>query len=168
MLVIANKLRELRFRELMDVYAESNEKTGLEEWPDLPAGFAREMAEQSFYQYLKEVFFPTPDACYFLWEEDGKYVSALRLEPYRDGLLLAGLETAPDARQKGYAARLIQETKKWLTSRRFVRLYSHVHKKNLASIKTHEKCGFRHRSDYAEYIDGSVNYRACTLVCELN
>ena len=166
MLITAQKLKDLRFRELMEVYAESNQKTGREEWPDLPAYFSQEMAEQSFYQYLKEVFFLTPGAYYLIWEAEGKYVSALRLEPYRDGLLLAGLETAPDARGKGYASLLIRQTQQMLAEKGTFKLYSHVDKKNTASLLTHQKCGFHQIADHAVYIDRSVNYRACTLLYE--
>ena len=162
LLIIAHSVREIRFRELMCVYAEANAENGHAEWPSLPLAFAREMAEQSFFQYLKEVFFPTPGAFYALWEEDGHYVSALRMEPYRDGLLLAGLETAPEARKHGYAKQLIQGVLKMLAQGDHIPVYSHVHKKNLPSRNLHEKCGFRICKDHAVYIDGSVSHRAFT------
>lgn len=165
MLILIRNMRDLRFRELMQVYSQTNRKTGLEEWPNLPADFAREMAEQSFYQYLKEVFFPTANAFYAIWEEQGHYVSALRMEPYRDGLLLEGLETVPEYRRNGYGLRLIRETLKHLSGQGETIIYSHVHKKNLPSRALHEKCGFQIISDYASYIDGSVNYRALTYIC---
>ena len=120
------------------------------------------MAEQSFYQYLKDIFFPADGAFYAIWEADGCYVSALRIEPYRDGLLLAGLETAPDHRQKGYALLLVQAVQKMLSEKGPVTIYSHVRKNNHPSRKLHEKSGFRMISDSAAYIDGSVSFRACT------
>jgi len=71
----------------------------------------------------------------------GRYVSALRLEPYRDGLLLEALETAPEQRRKGFAAALIRAVQCFLEGK--TKLYSHVDKRNLSSLKVHEKCGFR-------------------------
>ena len=165
MLIIANSLRELRFGELMEVYADSNAKKA-SDWPNLPRGFALQLAEQDFRQYLNDVFFRTPGAVCAIWEESGKYVSALRLEPYKDGLLLEALETAPMERKKGYAAALIHGVQGHLAAQRSVKLYSHVSRQNLASKRTHEKCGFTQISDHAVYINGSVDYRCCTLVYE--
>ena len=146
----------------MEVYADSNEEKA-SDWPNLPHGYALTLAEQDFRQYLDEVFFRTSGALCALWEEKGKYVSVLRLEPYKDGLLLEGLETHPDHRKKGYAAKLIAAVQRHLDS---VKVYSHVNKRNIASLKTHEKCGFRQISDHAVYINGSVDYRCCTLLYE--
>ena len=161
MLIIATSLRQLRFGELMEVYADSNEEKA-SEWPNLPRGYALTLAEQDFRQYLNEVFFRTPGALCALWEESGKYVSALRLEPYRDGLLLEALETAPFRRRKGYAVTLIREVQGYLARQGPVRIYSHIHKRNAYSQRTHEKCGFRMISDRAVYIDGSVDCRCDT------
>lgn len=160
MLILATSLRQLRFGEMMEVYTDSNAEKA-SDWPNLPHGYALTLAEQDFRQYLDEVFFRTPGALCALWEESGKYVSALRLEPYKDGLLLEGLETHPDERKKGYAAMLIAAVQRHLGSEK---IYSHVNKRNTASLKTHKKCGFVQISDYAVYINGSVDYRCCTLL----
>ena len=165
MLILAHSLRDIRFGELMAVYADANEEKAFD-WLDLPRGFALELAERDFRQYLNEVFFRTPGAVLALWEAQGTYVSALRLEPYKDGLLLEGLETAPAARQKGYAAALIRSVQDYLKQQGPVKLYSHVNKRNMASLKTHETCGFSLISDHAVYINGSVDYRCCTLSYE--
>lgn len=165
MLVLAHSLRQLRFGELMEVYADSNAEKTLD-WPDLPRGFALQLVEQDFRQYLQDIFFRTPGAVCALWEEQGKYVSVLRLEPYRDGLLLEALETSPDHRKKGCAVSLIRAVQSHLAAQGSVRLYSHVNKRNTASLKTHEKCGFSVISDHAVYISGSMDYRCCTLLYE--
>ena len=144
MLHMARSLGELNFSQLMEVYIEGTR--GLLQ------------AEQDFYQYLREVFFVTPGAVYAIWQENGRYVSALRLEPYKDGLLLAALETAPEHRRKGYAEALIHSI---LPGRG--KVYSHVHKRNKPSLRIHEKCGFQRVSETAAYLDGSVNDRCCTL-----
>ena len=103
MLIIAKSFKELSFSKLMEVYLEGNLENGNELWPELSEGEQLIYAEQEFYQYLTKVFFPTHQAVYAIWEEKGKYVSALRLEPFKDGLLIEALETAPEERQKGYA-----------------------------------------------------------------
>ena len=162
MLILAHSIRELRFGDLMEVYEDSNrEKAG--DWPNLPPMFALQLAEQDHREYLQDVFFRTPGAVLALWEENGTYVSALRLEPYKDGLLLNALETAPIHRKKGYAARLIRAVQENMGN---VKIYSHVNKRNVPSLKTHEACGFRVISDCAVFLSGSVDYRSCTLLYE--
>ena len=165
MLILAHSLRDLRFSVLMEVYAQSTEETAMQ-WPNLPRGYALTLAEQDFRQYLQEVFFPTDGALCAVWEERGHYVSGLRLEPYRDGLLLEALETRPDRRGKGYARSLIRETQRYLSEQGSVRLYSHIAKRNDASRNVHEKCGFRIISDHAVYINGSVDHRCDTWLYE--
>lgn len=157
MLHIARAMKELNFGALMELYAEGNRENAVERYPELPPGQALAQAEQDFYQYLREVFFTVPGAYYAIWIADGKYVSALRLEPYKDGLLVEAVETAPEQRKKGYAEMLLR------TALPAQKIYSHVHKKNIPSLRLHEKCGFLRISEQAVYIDGSVNSRCCTF-----
>lgn len=163
MLVIVRSLQELKFGQLMQVYEESNRENGAEFYPELPWNQQILQAEQDFYQYLRECFFGTNGAFYAVWEEKGSYVSTLRLEPYQDGLLLEALETAPAHRKRGYAAALIQAV---LALPEIQKVYAHVHKKNTASLRTHESCGFHRILEYAVYIDGSVRNHSCTLCYE--
>ena len=163
MLQIAKSFRELDFGKLMAVYEEGNRENGLENYPDEPQARQMFLQEENFYQYLREVFFVTPGAVYALWESDGQYQAALRLEPYKDGLLLEALETAPAYRRQGYGRLLIQAVQAQFADKR---IYSHVHKKNLPSLAIHEACGFQRISEQATYIDGSVNSRCCTLCYE--
>ena len=154
MLSVIRSLRELNFSQLMDVYLEGNLDKAEE-------GLSLLEAEQDFYRYLQEVFFPTPGAVYCIWSEDGCYVSALRLEPYRDGWLLEALETAPKHRRRGYGRRLLEAVTQMPE---FTRIYSHIHRNNTASLGLHEVCGFRRILDYGVYIDGSVNRHTFTYV----
>ena len=163
MLILARSIRDLSFSRLMEVYIEGNLENAEEFYPDLTDGQKLMQAEQDFYQYLNKVFFRTSDAVYAIWEEQGTYVSALRLEPYRDGLLLEAFETAPPSRRQGYAEKLIRAVQDQFPNQR---IYSHVGNKNVPSLRIHEKCGFRRISEYAVYIDGSVNQRACSLCWE--
>lgn len=156
MLLVAHGLRELDFPKLMEVYLEGNlektaESSGLLE------------AEEDFRQYLRDSFFAAPGAAYYVWVQGGRYVSALRLEPYKDGLLLEALETAPDCRRMGHAGALLRAM---LMAEGTRPIYSHIVKGNAASLRAHESCGFRRMLEYAVYIDGSVNDRACTMILE--
>lgn len=163
MLKIARKLNELSFAKLMEVYEEGNQENGQDIWPDEPPWRQIALAEEEFYSYLQQVFFETDGAQYLIWEEAGRYRCALRLEPYRDGLLLEALETAPMYREMGYAAHLVSAAIEHVNG---VKIYSHVGKKNTPSLRTHKKCGFRIISDEAVYVDGSVNNRSYTLCRE--
>ena len=122
--------------------------------------------EEDFREYLETVFFRQEGALYALWLREDRCVSALRLEPYRDGLLLEALATAPGERRKGYAGALIRAVQEMLLSRGPVRLYAHVAKHNTPSLRTHSACGFQKIQDSAVYIDGSADSRSVTLLFE--
>ncbi len=117
-----------------------------------------------FFDYLRRMFFQTKGARYCILEEQGEYVSALRLEPYRDGLILTGLQTPTAHRGKGFATELVGLT---LAGLQGVRLYSHIDHRNRASIAVHEGVGFRQISDTAVLLDGSATSRAGTYLIEL-
>lgn len=159
MLKIARKMNDFSFGKLMEVYEEGNLENGQDLWPEEPQWRQIALAEQEFYQYLQQVFFKSEGARYLIWEEGNRYISALRLEPYRDGLLLEALETVPKHRNQGHAAELVNAAIEYAGAK----IYSHVSKKNLPSLRTHEKCGFRKILDYAVYADGSVDDRCFTL-----
>ena len=154
MLRSARSVKELNFSALMEVYIEGNLEKAEE-------GVSLLEAEQDFYAFLRDVFFAQPGSVYWILEEGGSYVSALRLEPYKDGWLLEALETAPEHRRKGYAEALLRQV---TALPEYKKIYSHVHKKNGPSLAVHEKCGFVRIAESAAYIDGSVNSRACTLL----
>lgn len=159
MLTIARRLADLSFSQLMEVYQEGNAENGMDFYPEETPERQRMLAEQDFYDYLNGVFFRTEGATYFVWTEAGRYVSALRVEPYQDGFLLEALETAPDQRSKGYAKALIREV---LAMYGNEKIYSHVSKRNIPSRRTHERCGFQKILDHAVYADGSVLHTSLT------
>ena len=163
MLHVYHRLSDLNFVKLMDLYSEGNKENAQAHYPASDRYTALFNVEQDFYQYLLEIFFPTKGAFYAVWEENGAYLSALRMEPYRNGLLLAALETHPDYRRSGYAKALISSTLKQLEQTGVSFVYAHVHKRNEASLRSHLSCGFTRVSEQAVYIDGSVNTRYCTL-----
>ena len=156
MLKIATKLNQLSFSGLMEVYLEGNLRNA-----GHSRGEALLRAEQDFYDYLSQVFFRTPGAVCAIWEEKGRYAAALRLEPYRDGLLLEALETAPDLRRRGFARALVKAVQEKYPD---TVIYSHVAKDNTPSICFHQCLGFRKIADHAVYIDGSVNDRCATFL----
>lgn len=160
MLIICRSLSQLNYRELVGVYQESILKLGKLNYPDYSEDRQLLEAEQDFYLFLKE-FFRSPGAAYFIWAPEGRYESALRVESYRDGLLVEGLETAPCSRHKGYAKMLLEKTLPNLPERR---VYSHINRDNRYSIEVHLSCGFSRISDCSFYIDGSVDYHCDTYM----
>lgn len=153
MLIIVQSMRELAFGKLMEAYQE-------------PSGTASLRAEQEFFHYLNDCFFRTPGAVCCIWQVGERYASALRLEPYRDGTLLAALQTAPDCRGRGYAGDLIRAVLTWQKAHGGGKIYSHIANRNTPSIAVHDKCGFRKIYDHAVYVDGSVDCRSGTYIYE--
>ena len=150
MLLIADQISKLSFSGLMQVYAESNALNAEDQECSILD------VEQGFYDYLRSSFFAQENSFCAVWLEAGEYVSALRLEPYKDGFLLCALETAPEHRRKGYAEKLIEAV---LATEKLAEkpIYSHIHKKNGASRAVHAACGFVKIMDRALYLDGSAN-----------
>ena len=75
---------------------------------------------------------------------DDVWVSALRTCKIQEGLYyLEALETRPDHRRKGYGSILLSSVADSLKGDDPFRLCSCVSKKNIASLKTHEKSGFQ-------------------------
>lgn len=162
MIIFANSMQGFSFGKLMEVYIEGNLEKAREDYLDMPELAGLQLAEKDFYCYLKDCFFRTEGAVYSILEVGGQYVSALRYEPYMDGFLISALETKPSERMKGCAYNLLMDVLPQIGGK----VYSHVAKKNAASLAVHKKCGFRIISDQARYLDGSVNSRAYTLCYE--
>ena len=152
MLICAKTFRELDLDSLMEVYLEGNRENGEDLYPDESPERQMELAKRDFESYLRESFYAQEHACYWIWSEDGEYRSALRLEPYQDGLLLEALETHPDQRRKGYAKKLISAVLEQLPTG--TRVYSHISKRNTPSLASHRSCGFAKLLDYCVDTDG--------------
>lgn len=166
MLQIIHARHQLDFGKLMRVYAESNATIGAMRYPHLDAAEQLLEVEQDQHAFLRE-FFKIPGAFIAVWSENGCYQAALRVEPYSDGVLLEGIETAPENRRRGYAKRLMQNTLIYLCAQACEKIYSHVDKKNFASLSLHESCGFRMLYDHAAFVDGSVDHRTFTYFMEI-
>ena len=163
MLRVFDRLPAINFDALMELYSESNRDNALEFHPQEEPGRALALVERSFEDYLREDFFRHRGVRYALWEESGRYVSGLRLEPYQNGLLLEALETHPDFRRCGFAKRLIKAVQQ---QDGVDRIWSHVDCSNLASLAVHASCDFRKVLGYAVYLDGSINTHSVTLCWE--
>ncbi|MBP3659971.1 MAG: GNAT family N-acetyltransferase [Oscillospiraceae bacterium] len=152
MLICVRTFQELDFDALMQVYQEGNRENGEDLYPEETPERQMELALRDFGNYLRHDFFSNKDARYWIWSEDGVYLSALRLEPYEDGLLLEALETHPEYRCRGYAKKLICAVMKQLPAG--TRVYSNISKRNTPSLVTHRACGFYKLLDYSVDTDG--------------
>lgn len=162
MLIWIRSFGELDLPQLMHLHSESICCNGRMNYPDLSENMQIIRAEQDFYDDLSS-FFTEPGGTYAVWASEGHYCSALRIEPYSDGLLLSCLETAQEMRRKGCAAQLIRAVLDDLKIDGHEKLYSHVNKGNISSLRLHDACGFKCILDHAVYIDGSVYHSSCTF-----
>lgn len=164
MLKWIDNVEQLSFFDLMRIYSETNLKDCAMLYPELSTTEALFCVESSFYHFVNDVFFKTNGAKYAVWTQDESWVSALRIEPYFDGMLLSGLETHPDHRKRGYAKRLIGCVISQLKSG--TKVYTHIQRNNIASVAAHTACGFSKISDRGHMLDGSVDLNMDTyLTC---
>lgn len=119
---------------------------------------------QDFYSALIE-FYRQPHAFYALWLEKDRYISALRIEPYKDGWLVAGLQTVQNERNMGHAKSLLSAVLSQMP--KGSKLYSHIDKRNMPSLAVHADCGFTKLLDHAVYLDGSVFTSSYTYCKEI-
>lgn len=157
MLIRRTEFQEVDARKLMDVYSESNYENTAYFFPDeADKEAAVRKVEAGFLDYLKNDFFGNRDAAYWILAADGVWVSALRTCMIQEGLYyLEALETRPDRRRRGYGAELLAGVVDSLKKNGPFRLCSCVDKKNVASLKTHEKSGFRVVSEEGyDYLHG--------------
>lgn len=160
MLKIIDSADQLPYGQIMDIYECSNRDKGRCNHPQLAESEQLLLAEQDFYAYLQDVL-NRRLAIIALWLAEGRIVAALRLEKYRDGLLLAGLETAPAERRKGYASALVCAVVNHFPN---CKIYSHIFDVNYASAALHIKCGFHKIADMAVLLDGSTTNEAATYL----
>ena len=163
------RYEDLNTRALMDVYAESNfENTDYFYPDDADKAEAVRKVEAGFLDFLRTEFFTREGNVYWILEENALWVSACRISTVRPGLFyLEALETRPDCRKQGCAARLLTGVLEEMKRDGPFRLCDCAGKGNRASLKTHEACGFRIVSetgyDYlreeADDRDYSLEYR---------
>ena len=164
MLSLFSSSKSFPYSAVAEIYRTSILSDGAFRYPEEPEEVQEALAEADFLSYIRLDFFPRQGSLYALWQADTRYVSATRIEPYRDGVLLSGLETAPEHRGRGYASSLLAALLGALENQGISRVYSHVNKWNRPSLAVHQKCGFRIFKDSAVYLDGSADGRAYTLL----
>lgn len=130
--------------KLMAVYAEGNEENIDYFYPGAEdRAQALRQVEAGFLDYLRADFFSRPGSSYWVLEEEDVWLSAVRLSRIREGLYyLEALETHPAHRRQGCAVRLLGAVCDALKKRGSFRLCDCVGVQNLASRRTHERCGF--------------------------
>lgn len=166
MIRIIDSLQQLDFFKLTELYSEDIEHDRWIYYPHLEYFEGIRQTEMGLYAYLRDCFFTENKGYFILNEEQRDYVSGVRFEPYRDGLLLNALMTAPSYRGMGYASMLLTYAFSHIDVACNGPVYSHVYMKNLPSVYLHEKFGFRKMLDYAILLDGSVRTDHITYIKE--
>lgn len=161
-------LESLDFSKLMEVYRESNEDNVSYFYPeetDLDKG--RHLVEQKFYDYLKTGFYNKPGNRYYVLEDNGEWLSAIRLFPVEgkdNNFFAEALETMPSQRRKGYARKMMELLFEKLGSEGFFEITDTVNKSNEASLRFHLNCGFEIFKDPACCVlNGNVDEKAFTM-----
>lgn len=158
MLWVIEKYEQLDGRKLMDLYREGNEQNVAHFMPEVDPAVGQQRIEQEFLQYLREAFFAKRGNCYYILEENGVWVSALRLYQVEDFYYLEALETLPLYRRKGYAKQLLQAVFNFLGQKGNFVVRDAVKKTNTASLQTHQSCGFEiERQDAFVYTTGETD-----------
>ncbi len=159
MLIQIQDISQISYSAVMDLYSQDLRESAEKDYPSMSAPEALLAAEQDFYSFLADVFFQTPQACMYVWREDGKWVSCLRLEPYEDGLLICGITTDPACRRCGYARMLLEAVLEMVDCP----VYAHVEKSNEPSLALHSRCGFIRQLEYAKMLNGEMLHNFCTF-----
>lgn len=162
MLLRITRYCDLDGQNLMEVYSESNSENTDYFYPDeTDKRKAVWMVEAGFMDFLQKDFFEHTGATYWVLEENGVWISALRTCLIQPGTYyLEALETRPSHRAKGYASRLLTDVLETMKKDGSFRLCDCVGKKNFASLKTHKKCGFQIvMEDGYDYLNMTVDRR---------
>lgn len=159
-ILVAKTFEEIDFNKLMELYAESNMENA--SYFSKCKGISKEeglkLSHNNFESFLKEDFFANSfngQNIYFILEEDGIYICAVRLEFIRDNVFyLEGLETNPKYRKQGMALKLYRSMDDYLKKGTYLSLT--INKENLASKNAHEKAGFinTNKSGFSDFKNG--------------
>lgn len=156
---------EERLRLVQSVYLEScleNARWNYPEGEDLSQAIREQ--EIGFVAFLEE-FLAEERNRYFVWEEDGQWVSALRLTKLPECEYLEALETAPEHRKKGYGEKLIRAVVDDLRQKGSVVIRDNVSKRNVPSLEIHRKCGFQIEEENGiNYLDGTRSDRVYGMI----
>lgn len=144
MLVKVNELSEKEQRLLMDLYEDGNIKNASYFYPDIEdIEVGKKKVEENFIAYIKDEFFISDGNIYYVWEENDIWISAMRVYKINNNLYyIEALATHPKYRKQGFAGKLMNSVIKELKSYGEFEMKSMTSKENIASQRTHEKCGF--------------------------
>lgn len=165
MMIKIIKPNDIDDNKLMAVYAESNFENTDYFYPEITDKTeAVKKVEYNFCNYIKTEFLNLTNI-YYVWEHDGIWVSALRLNYVKDNIyFLEALETAPDFRKQGYATQLLTAVINDLKTKGTFKICVCVGKNNIASLHTHKKCGFNIVSENGyDYLQKEIDNRCYGL-----
>lgn len=164
MILSIKNFDQLDERSMLDIYAEGIEENAADLYPDEDAAAAIKKEEAGFIAFFND-FLAKPENEYFVLEEEGNWVSALRLTLVKEGLYyLEALETRPDRRKMGCAKRLLLGVIGELKKRGPFELYDCVSKRNEPSLRTHSSCGFEIASETGYcYLNDTENERTYSM-----
>lgn len=161
MIEIVDSIHKIKYHEMMQVYESSILESASRQYGNYSRPEGILLAEQDLYSYIQD-FLMHDNGVYLILSDAGMYISALRLERFLDGFLIAGLETKPGSRNKGFARQLLEFAISLVEDNYHVPLYAHILKTNQTSISVHEKCGFSRILNISTLLDGSVSDRLYT------
>ena len=143
LLTFRHMTKEEMYRMVHNVYSEASYEIAKDKHPEMQdLSKAIQEEEQYFVEKFLGKFMSKDENTYYVWEENGEWVSALRLTKLDGFYFMEALETAPEHRGKGYASELIKALIQKFKEYEQVVIRSNVRKTNIASLATHEKCGF--------------------------
>ena len=163
MLLRIDGYEALDARKLMDLYAEGNRENAEYFFPDDDPATGTAKVEAGFLDFLKNEFLPRPENTCWVLEQDGVYLSALRLTELPERrFYLEALETHPAYRRRGYAKQLLLCVVDALKAGGPLCICDCVGKRNTASVETHKSAGFAIVSeagyDYLQNESGEHHY----------
>ncbi len=65
-----------------------------------------------------------------------------------------------------FASVVTAEESKDAENEKTEKIYSHIARDNIASVRLHRSCGFEKLLDHAVYVDGSVTHNCCTYLLD--
>jgi len=155
--------------KILRVYEEGILENARELYENTDYAEAIRRERKAFLSFFDK-FLTLPGNSYWVLAEGGDWVSALRLSEVKPRVFyLEALESRPDKRRQGCALRLLEGVFENLKRQGPFRIGDCVHKKNAASLRIHEKAGFRIVSDEGiSYLDGSRSSWEYSLLYEWN
>lgn len=166
MLLTLTDLHELDCSQLMAVYREANLENAAYFEPEArDSDQAVRRCEDQFWAYLQDEFFTGPGRVYWVLEQNGLWVSALRtteVEPRR--FYLEALETHPDYRRQGFATELLRAMQQSLAANGPFEIRDCVRRTNLPSVRAHLNAGFVVAADPGyDYLRGQYASQCCGM-----